>query len=55
MTAFYTDELKLNSHFIDNEEVVIIPHDADRIVRIIKAFYKKPDKLRASPKKALQK
>ena len=55
MTAFYTDELKLNNHFIDNEEVVIIPHNADRIVRIIEAFYKKPDKLRSIAEKGAAK
>lgn len=50
-----TDELKLNNHFTDNEEIVIIPHDADRIVRMIEAFYKKPDKLRSIAKKGAAK
>lgn len=55
VAVFCTDELKLNNHFIDNEEIVIIPHDADRIVRIIEAFYKKPDKLRSVAKKGAAK
>lgn len=45
VAVFCTDELKLNNHFIDNEEIVIIPHDADKIARMIEAFYEKPDKL----------
>ena len=55
VAVFCTDELKLNNHFIDNEEIVIIPHDADRIVRIIEAFYKKPDKLRSVAEKGAAK
>ena len=55
VAVFCTDELKLNNHFIDNEEIVIIPHDADRIVHIIEAFYKKPDKLRSIAKKGATK
>ena len=55
VAVFCTDELKLNKYFIDNEEIVIIPHDADRIVRIIEAFYKKPDKLRSVAKKGAAK
>jgi ABC-type Na+ transport system ATPase subunit NatA len=41
VAVFCTDELKLNDHFIDNEEIVIIPHEADRIVRISESFQKK--------------
>jgi len=55
LAVFYIDELKLNNHFIENEEIVIIPHDADKIVRIIGAFYKKPDKLRRIAKKGATK
>jgi len=52
---FCTDELKLNNHFIDNKEIVIIPHDSDRIVHIIEAFYKNPEKLRSIAKKGATK
>jgi len=55
VAVFCTDELKLNNHFINNEEIVIIPHDADRIVRIIEAFYDKPDELRSIAKKGAAK
>lgn len=55
VAVFCTDELKLNNHFTDNKEIVIIPHDADSIVRIIEAFYKKPDKLRSVAKKGTAK
>ena len=55
VAVFCTDELKLNNYFIDNEEIVIIPHDADRIVRIIEAFYKNPDKLRSIAEKGATK
>ena len=51
VAVFCTDELKLNNHFIDNEEIVIIPHDADSIVHMIEAFYEKPDKLLRIPKR----
>jgi len=46
VAMFCTDELKLNNHFTDNEEIVIIPHDAGKIVRIIESFYQEPAKLR---------
>jgi len=55
VAVFCTDELKLNNYFIDNEEIVIIPHDADRIVRMIEAFYKKPAKLRSIAEKGAAK
>jgi glycosyltransferase involved in cell wall biosynthesis len=55
VAVFCTDELKLNSHFINNEEIVIIPHDADRIAQIIEAFYKEPDKLRSVAEKGATK
>lgn len=55
VAVFCTDELKLNNHFIDNEEIVIIPHDADRIVHIIEDFYKEPDKLRSIAEKGAAK
>jgi hypothetical protein len=51
LAVFCTNEPKLNNHFIDNEEIVIIPHDADKIVRIIEAFYEKPDKIRSLAEK----
>jgi glycosyltransferase involved in cell wall biosynthesis len=55
VAVFCTDELKLNNHFIDNEEIVIIPHDTDGIAQIIEAFYKEPDKLRSVAEKGAAK
>ena len=55
VAVFCTDELKLNNHFADNEEIVIIPHDVDRIVRIIEDFYERPDKLRSLAEKGAAK
>jgi glycosyltransferase involved in cell wall biosynthesis len=55
VAVFCTDELKLNNHFIDNEEIVIVPHDTDSIVRVIEAFYEEPDKLRSIAKKGAAK
>jgi hypothetical protein len=53
--VFCTDELKLNNHFTNNEEIVIIPHDADKIVRITEAFYENPAKLRSIAEKGAAK
>jgi len=39
VAVFCTDELKLNNHFTDNEELVIIPHDEVDILRCL-AFSK---------------
>ena len=52
---FCTDELKLNNYFVDGEEIVIIPHDCDRIVKIIETYYNAPDKLRSIGKKGAAK
>jgi len=55
VAVFCTDELKLNNHFTDNEEIVIIPHDCDGIVKIIEAYYNAPDKLRSIGEKGAAK
>ena len=55
VAVFCTDELKLNRHFVDGEEIVIIPHDSDRIVKIIEAYYNAPDKLRSIGEKGAAK
>lgn len=55
VAVFCTDELRLNDHFVDNEEVVIIPHDADGIVRIIEALYREPARLRSIGEKGAAK
>jgi glycosyltransferase involved in cell wall biosynthesis len=44
---FCTDELALNTRFIDGEEIVIVPHDSGQIARIMDHYYKNPEKLRA--------
>ena len=43
---FCTDELHMNAHFIEDEEIVIIPHDAVQIVDIIESYYRDPEKLK---------
>ena len=51
---FCTDELGLNlnpfsdsSQFVEGEEIVIIPHDADQITGIIERYYHNPEQLKA--------
>lgn len=46
VAIFCTDELKLNKYFIDNQEIVIIPHDSRRIVQIIESYFENPSRLR---------
>ena len=36
----------MNAHFIEDEEIVIIPHDAVQIVDIIESYYHDPEKLK---------
>jgi len=55
VALFCTDELKLNNYFVDGEEIVIIPHDCDRIVKIIETYYNAPDKLRSMGEKGAAK
>jgi len=43
---FCTDELNLNSQFINNEDIVIIPHKSNQIVNIIEDYYRDPNKLK---------
>jgi len=38
-----------------NKETVIIPHDADRIFRIVQDFYREPDRLRSVAEKGAAK
>jgi hypothetical protein len=44
---FCTDELGLNTHFIDGEEIVIVPHDSVKIAAIIEHYYKESGELKA--------
>lgn len=44
---FCTDELKMNTHFTDGKDIVIIPHDAGEIAGIIEHYYRNPEKLKA--------
>ncbi len=45
---FCTDELHLNDQFfIDREEIVIIPHNAEKITEIIESYYQNPQQLKA--------
>ena len=46
VAVFCTDELHLNVRFIDEEDLVIIPHDSKRIARIIESYYSNPAKLK---------
>lgn len=46
VSIFCTDELKLNTKkYKDEEEIVIIPHDAQKIIEIIEKYYHNPEKL----------
>lgn len=45
VAIFCTDELKLNTKF-NTDEIVIIPHDTERIIEIIEYYYQNPKKLR---------
>jgi len=46
VAIFCTDELKLNTKkYKDKEEIVIIPHDTQKIVEIIEEYYHNPKKL----------
>lgn len=45
---FCTDELHLNNDFFkQDEEMVIIPHNAEKITNIIETYYQDPPKLKA--------
>lgn len=44
--VFCTDELHMNKHFIKDQEIVIIPHDALQIVDIIESYYYNPETLK---------
>jgi glycosyltransferase involved in cell wall biosynthesis len=41
-----TDTLNLNERFLDGEDIIIIPHDSDKIVDIINQLYSNPEKLK---------
>jgi len=44
---FCTDELHLNNqYFEDGKEIVIVPHNADKITEMIENYYQNPQKLR---------
>lgn len=45
--VFAADALGLNTHFVDGEDVVIVPHDAPAIARLIEGYYRDPERLRA--------
>lgn len=56
VAIFCTDELKLNQgRFIDNEDIVIIPHNSAEIVKIIESFLKNPKKLKDIGEKGQEK
>ena len=42
---FCTDELGLNTEFIDREEIVILPHNAEEITSILEHYYQHPQEL----------
>jgi glycosyltransferase involved in cell wall biosynthesis len=43
---FATDELQLNTHFVDGEDLLILPPVAAEIVGAVEVYYREPDKLR---------
>jgi glycosyltransferase involved in cell wall biosynthesis len=46
VAMFCTDELNLNIKFIHGADIVIIPHESDKIVDILKYYYDHPLELR---------
>ncbi|HEY3477194.1 MAG TPA: glycosyltransferase, partial [Anaerolineales bacterium] len=42
---FCTDELGLNTEFIDREEIVIIPHDTAQVTGILEYYYRNPGEI----------
>lgn len=56
VAIFCTDELGfLTGRFIDNEEIVIIPHDSKRIIQRIETFINDPQKLQSIAEKGQKK
>lgn len=56
VAIFCTDELGLNvGRFIDNEEIVIIPHDSEIIVQQIETFINNPKMLQSIAEKGQKK
>jgi hypothetical protein len=43
--VFCTDELRLNLHFADGEDIVVVPRDASAIAAILERYYREPDRL----------
>ena len=46
VAMFCTDELDLNIKFIDGTDIVLIPHDSDKIVDILNYYYDHPLELK---------
>jgi hypothetical protein len=46
VAMFCTDELNLNIKFIDGTDIVIIPHDSQKIVDILNYYYDHPLELK---------
>ncbi|HKB44637.1 MAG TPA: glycosyltransferase family 4 protein, partial [Chitinophagaceae bacterium] len=46
VAVFCTDELHLNVKFTSGEDLVIIPHDSDKIVQLLEFYYSNPAKLK---------
>jgi glycosyltransferase involved in cell wall biosynthesis len=47
VAMFCTDELQLNSAFVDGQDLVIIPHDAGKIAAVIEQHCADPGRLRS--------
>ncbi len=43
--VFCTDELRLNRHFNDGEEIVIVPHDGAAIAGVLESYHREPERL----------
>lgn len=52
---FCTDELNLNIHFTDGEDIVIIPHNGDTIASGIVYYFRRPDQLRSIAERGARK
>jgi glycosyltransferase involved in cell wall biosynthesis/predicted O-methyltransferase YrrM len=43
--VFCTDPLRLNTHFADGEEIVVVPHDAETVTAIVERYHREPRRL----------
>jgi glycosyltransferase involved in cell wall biosynthesis len=55
VAMFCTDVLNLNVQFTDRKDIVLIPHDSDRIVEILNYYFDRPEELQSIAEKGRDK